>query len=235
MIDNYIVNRTDQMLTLMRPDGKTIPLTLGSVVSADVLDIIASGMVTLRITPPVGKGEGSQPTGDSTQGKVITAQTNVPMSEGDRVTLQVIGGDKEIRLKFLGVSQAQTTLPRMQLDTLQQRLQSLLSEFSGSRLTSADFQQLSAVLKAIPPGIKDNFPEFSQLEKLMPDMEQMNGQALKTSVEGSGVLLETRLKLAVLQEFKSSPEAFVARDALSNVIKDATRALEGIHDIESQC
>jgi len=42
-----------------------------------------------------------------------------------------------------------------------------------------------------------SFPQFLALERIMPEIEKLNSEVLKKSVENSGVLFETKLKLAV--------------------------------------
>ncbi|MBF0319549.1 MAG: flagellar hook-length control protein FliK [Nitrospirae bacterium] len=216
--DNIVISRTDNVVTLTRPEGRPIALVSGDVISADVLDIIESGLIMLRITPPAGKGEG-------TQGSVLMARTNVQLAEGDRISLEVLGGDKEVRLRLMGTEQFPSSTSTV--DTIQQKIQSALSELSGARLTSSDVQNLKGLLNTIPGLVRSNNPEFKMLEAMMPAMERLNAQTLRTSVEGSGVLFETRIKLAALQELKNSPEVLMAKNALNSIMQTA---VDGIND-----
>ncbi|WP_420265097.1 hypothetical protein, partial [Candidatus Magnetominusculus dajiuhuensis] len=230
-VDNIVVGKGDNVVVLARPDGKPIALVSGDVVTADVLDIISSGLVMLRITPPAGKGEGSG---------VLLARTDVPLSEGDRIALKVLGGDKDISLKFMGIESSQSSIststppsanaaastPVPAAVTIEQRIQGLLTELAGARLTSTDFQALQKVLTNIPASVKDNYPEFKMLASLAANMEQLNEQSLRASVEGSGVLFETNMKQAAVAELNYAPDVVTAKNALNAVVQQAIEAFQ---------
>ncbi|MBF0591019.1 MAG: flagellar hook-length control protein FliK [Nitrospirae bacterium] len=225
MIENYGVAKTDNLVTILRIENKPVTLLSGDVMTADVLDVIESGMVMLRITPPPGRGAGIQ-------GGVITAKTNVPLNEGDKVILEVIGGDKEVKFKFLGLenegqeSGGQEAPPETPLDSLQQRVSNLLSELSGAKLDSEDLQTLKDAFASIPTSIKSNYPEFSMFSKFTPGIEQIDANLLKSALEGAGVFFETKLKTSVMQEIRQAPEVALAKDTLHGVINVATLGLE---------
>ncbi|MEO5357724.1 MAG: flagellar hook-length control protein FliK [Nitrospirae bacterium YQR-1] len=188
MIGNVVLSNTDNMVLFSPSEGKAVALALGDIISADVLDIIESGMVTLRITPPVGKAL-------DLQGGTLLAYTNVPMSEGDRIDLQVVGTGSEVRLRFLGVEskpEGETT------DPANARIQQTVNKLSDARIDTSDFKSLKDMLSAIPERVKNTFPEFGRLEQIMPDIKNMSVSALKSNIEDSGILFETRLKEAAL-------------------------------------
>ena len=217
MIDNFVVTQTNNFLTLTRPEGRGGTFRLGEVLTADVLDVIESGMVTLRITPPVGRGleggglEGGRPEGGGPEGggletrgsMLIRARTSVAMDKGDRVLLEVMGADKDVRLKFLGVSMgrdAEAAAPQRAAVSMEQKIQTLLGELSGSKLSGAQFKDLQEVFAKFPQGLKNAFPEFKALEAALPEIEKLNAGIFKDAVEDTGVLFETRLKFAAAQK-----------------------------------
>ncbi|MEO5359795.1 MAG: flagellar hook-length control protein FliK [Nitrospirota bacterium] len=245
---NVVVNKGETVVLLARPDGKPISLVSGDAVSADVIDIIDSGLVMLRITPPLGKSE-------DTQGAVLLARTNVPLSEGDRITLKVMGGDKEINLKFMGFESPQspvsavttaashttTPVPVVTTDpasapaptvvTVAQKVQLLLSELTDARLSSSDFQALHKILTDIPSSVKNKYPEFKMLESLIPDMEQLNAQTLRASVEESGILFETNVKQSAIQELDNAPDVVLAKNTLNAIVQ---KAVEGFQNPQTE-
>jgi hypothetical protein len=231
MIDNFIVTQTNNLLTLTRPEGRGGTFRLGEVLTADVLDVIESGMVTLRITPPVGRGlegqgkgldttggepqsggletRGAETRGAETRGAMLVrARTSVPMDKGDRVLLEVMGADKDVRLKFLGVSTGReaeaAAPPQGGPPSVEQKIQTLMGELSGSKLSVPQFKGLQEVFAKLPESLKNAFPIFRALEAALPEIEKLNAGMFKNAVEDTGVLFETRLKFATAQ---NSPQA----------------------------
>lgn len=70
----------------------------------------------------------------------------------------------------------------------------MASDLSATRMPAGDARQLQQMFRAFPESVKASIPGFALLEG-GAGMEGLNGQALKEAVEGSGVLLETKLKL----------------------------------------
>ncbi|MBF0517430.1 MAG: hypothetical protein HQK97_10000, partial [Nitrospirae bacterium] len=243
-VDNIGANKGGNVVLLARPDGRPISLVSGQAVTAEVVNTVGSGLVMLRITPQSGNS------GD-TQGALLLAKTNVALNAGDQISLKVIGGDKDISLKFVGFEsrapqpqpvssaapesapalpttpeQASTTTAPATVQTVAQKVQLLLSELSGARLTSTDFQDLQKLLTNIPSNVKNQFPEFRQLASAMPDIQQLNAQTLKTAVEGSGVFLETNVKQSALQELSNAPDVVMAKDTLNSIVQKAVEAFQ---------
>ncbi|MBF0343045.1 MAG: flagellar hook-length control protein FliK [Nitrospirae bacterium] len=225
MIQNYGITKSDSLVTVLRTENKQVTLLSGDVLTADVLDVIESGMVMLRITPPVGRGA-------SAQGGVVTAKTNVPLNEGDKVVLEVIGGDKEVKFKFLGLDKGKGTDIESPLDSFRQKLYGLLSGLAGDKLSSEELQALRANFNSIPTSIKNNYPEFALLSKFMPDIEQIDASLLKSALEAGGVLFETKLKATALQEMKQAPDVVILKETLHGVINVATLGLEELKSLK---
>ncbi|WP_081853545.1 flagellar hook-length control protein FliK [Candidatus Magnetobacterium casense] len=231
MIENYGLAKSDSIVTVLRTESRPITLLSGDVMMADVLDVIESGMVMLRITPPPGKGAG-------VQGGVVTAKTNVPLNEGDKVVLEVLGSGKEVKFRYLGTEKGeqetggQETPTKTPLEQLQLRVFSLLSELSDAKLQSEDLKTLKAAFDAIPVSIKSNYPEFSMFSKFAPDIEQIDANLLKSVIEGAGVLFESKLKTAVMQEIKQAPDVLLAKETLHGVINVATLGLEELQGLK---
>ncbi|MBF0472811.1 MAG: flagellar hook-length control protein FliK [Nitrospirae bacterium] len=208
MIDANAPLRVDNIIRVERPVGETVSFHTGTIVNAEVMDIIGSGMVMLKISPPAGKSEGLE-------GKTIKAKTLVPLSKGDLIILEAHKDDEGLRFKIIGRNvqwleaeepmdsaeiiscELPETLPKG-AETLPPKFLELFKNMCSFRLKSGDFKILKDMLNSIPQLLKDNFQEFDALQNLLPEIEDMNTKFFKKIVETSGVLYETRLKLLAL-------------------------------------
>ncbi|MCI4625550.1 MAG: flagellar hook-length control protein FliK [Candidatus Magnetoovum sp. WYHC-5] len=193
MIENYVIITNNLQVTTERPDLKLLDFRVGQIISADVMDIIESGMVALQIIPPIAKRE-------SVQGKLISAHTDVHLSEGDRISLKVIGTGKEIKFKFLGIENKENKITdedsteNVAVNTLLDKLEKKLATLSNSKLNASDLHEIKQLFSKIPDNLKTIYPELKSLERLLPQIEQISPHSLKIQVDDSGILLETKLK-----------------------------------------
>ncbi len=192
-MENPAITRSDHFLPLLKPEGKGLSLKIGTLIKAEVMEMIESGMVTLRITPPANKGE-------HIQGQIIRANTHIPMRKGDSVLLEVSGSEKDLKMSFLGTLTRHPVAPKKVPRSIPEKILKIFSDLSASRLKGKDFNTIKEFFRAMPEGLKETYPEFRTLEKLMPRIEHLTTKILQQSIEDSGVLLETRLKLEVLKE-----------------------------------
>jgi hypothetical protein len=176
------VARLDNTLTFLSPAGDGFRLKIGDVVRADVLSLLEDGTVSIRITLENGKSG------------VVTAQSRVPLDAGESVLLGVTGGEREIALRFLGVVRAPGD-GAASPPGLPGAYRALAAELAAFRLTASDARGVDRQFRSLPESVKESVPGFAVLEG-SAGMDALDGAALKKSVEGSGVLLETRLKLA---------------------------------------
>ncbi|MCL2102692.1 MAG: flagellar hook-length control protein FliK [Syntrophorhabdaceae bacterium] len=176
-------------------------LRAGDLVKADILSFSSDGTVSIRITRETGESA------------MLSARTQVPFEEGESVLLRVTSDSEgEIRLRFVGMADGGSGKAGAEATS------------SPARMPLIDIRQLQAIFRAFPESVKASIPGFSLLER-GPPAEGLTGQALKSAVEGSGVLLETKLNL--------QPNAFVAgadqKEALLRVgaaMRDAGRSTE---------
>lgn len=195
MIDANAPIKIDNIIRVERPVGDTVSFRTGDIVKAEVMDIIGSGMVMLKITPPAGRSEGLE-------GKIIRAKTLVPMEKGDSVTLEA--DDDGLRFRLIernphGVeAQPSESHVPQPFDGIPKKLMDILTNMSLFRLKSGDYKILKDMLDSIPSLIKDNFPEFKTLSSLIPNIEELDSGFFKGLVETGGVLFETRLKMLAL-------------------------------------
>jgi hypothetical protein len=174
-------------------------LEIGDIIKAEVMNVIDSVTVSLRMLPVSGKGA------------VIQAKSDISLSKGDNILLKVVGGEKEIRLQLVGMSADNKLKVSQAADDIPQAVLKMFAELSGSRVKNSELNLVREMFRSLPESIKAAYPEFKTLEKLMPEIEKLNSNLLKDSVEGSGVLFEARLKLAVKELMQNSKGDALAR------------------------
>ena len=178
-----LIVTNDNLYSFYRSFGKALSWSVGDIVRAEVINVMSSGSVALRVT---------QENGESA---IITAKSQVPLSAGSQVLLKVSGGEGEIRLQLVSTATEGSLINNQPPETMPARLLKILTDFSGLRLSSGDIQLIKDAFEKIPERLRVAIPEFKALAELMPQVEELNAGLLKQSVEGSGVLLETKLKL----------------------------------------
>jgi len=175
------VARIENALAFRSSSWEGLKLRIGDLVKADILSLSADGTVSIRITRESGESA------------MLLARSQVPFEEGESVLLKVTtNGEGEVRLRFVGMADGGEG---------EKAGSAIASSPASARMLLTDIRQLQAIFRAFPESVKASIPGFSLLEK-GPSAEGLTGQALKNAVEGSGVLLETKLKL--------QPDAIVA-------------------------
>jgi hypothetical protein len=167
---------------------------VGATLTAEVLDGRAPGMIALRIARLDGKES------------LLEARTTVPLTAGDVIRIKVLEGGAEIRLQLLPPE----TSPSPEAE-MRQAVLGMLDRLSAARLTGRELALLRQLFGRIPETLLREYPELEALARLMPDVERLNAEALRSSVEGSGVLFETRLKLAAQEYLRSGDGALLKR------------------------
>ncbi|HET6516095.1 MAG TPA: flagellar hook-length control protein FliK [Thermodesulfovibrionales bacterium] len=188
-MDSSSIDRIGGILTLVKPTGRTLSFVIGDTLKADVLNMVKDGTVSLRI----GR-------------EIISAKSEIPLTKGDMVLLKVLGFEGDLKLQFLGVEsksisqniEPQKSLPQDGQSAIPARIFTMLSGLSDAELSGRDVRLLTEIFRSLPEKVRSDFPELKLLEDTLPEIEGLNNQLLKTSVENSGILFETKLKLAAL-------------------------------------
>lgn len=126
MINFKITGQTDGNLTVESSPGKTVLLSPGETVRAEVIGVLPSGSVSLKI-----------------KGEVITAKTAVPLQQGETAFFRVAdspASPNELRLRFLGYEEAseQNAVP--------------LKDF----MSSPEGQTLAGLIQELSDSLPDN-------------------------------------------------------------------------------
>lgn len=193
MINNIGIGDARNILTSTSAAGKGLSIKTGTILKAEVMDIAKDGNALLRIISAGTSKEAMQET-------VIKAFTEVPLTKGQKIYLEVLGGKDNIKMQFIGDME---NSPAPLQKNIPVKILDMLAKLSEARLSSSEFKDLMNMLKSLPESVKTVIPEFKGLEKLLLDAKQLNDNVLRAFVENSGVAFETKLKVAVLNDPKS--------------------------------
>ncbi len=184
------------LISVEKIAGKPVALRLGDVLRAEVVDLLSTGGVTLKID-------------DS----YVTARTEVPVRENSSVFVKVLGsggpGGKELRLQFLGYAgesgggEGQAKIPSCTaLNGLMRELAGVLAAEEGY---ARDFTGIAErLLKALPSDNAVSLPK--EMRSQLQDLLKAGLGSVRTSIqERVGGLLEL---------LKSDPESRTVLNAL---------------------
>lgn len=155
-MDNSPAGRIGELFTLIKPTGKALSLRINEIVKAEILNILQSGSVSLRV-----------------KGNIIKAETNIPVTKRGEVFLRVVGGDKNIKLQFLGYADENPLVSQDETNGLQNKIFKAISEFVGARLKSSDIKLIENLVKSLPENVKASYPEFKTLEMFLPKIQEL--------------------------------------------------------------
>jgi hypothetical protein len=213
MINFKITNNFDGMITVIKPVGKPIPLSVGEIVKGDVMDILPAGGVTLKI-----------------KGSFITARTDMPMQKDTQVMLKVLGtsdSPNELRLQFLGEAGNLQESGSNKSEALGRFLQA----FSGANAKSLSSDMIEGLLKTLPSDVNAMPKDLKlQLQVLLQDSLKATGQDMQTRLDSLLKDLQGLVKNdALLQGLKLSISVSVDKllsDGMKGLLRDSGVALE---------
>lgn len=173
--------KSDNVITLISPSLKSISLKVNEIVNAEVLEVMDSGRISLRLK-----------TGNEQRGFIILAKTEIPLSKGDNLFLRVMDVRDVITLQFAGFAR-QGNMDAT--NNISAKIYNMLSELADSRLRTDEIISIKKILSSLPEAIKKAITELKGIDRILTEIENINQKILKDSIENSGVLFETRLKL----------------------------------------
>ncbi|MCX8069444.1 MAG: flagellar hook-length control protein FliK [Thermodesulfovibrionales bacterium] len=189
MINFRITDIQGGMLTIERPAGQAISLKLAEIVEAQVMEILPSGAVSLKV-----------------KGDQLIAKTQVPLQQGQTAFFKVTGlpiDGKDLMLQFIGFSKeeqvtdenfmsSQSSLsnktPLMpllkELQSLIEQLKSLKPEQISQSNKNIRLQELNAeILKGLPTDVQRLPKEIRlQIQQLLQDSLRLTGQSIQSKL-----------------------------------------------------
>jgi hypothetical protein len=174
------------LLTLKGQAGDASLLKSGTVVKAAVVDVSEDGNATLRLLLSGSK---------NMQGTLIRAKSEIPLTKGQNIFLEIFGGKNDLKMRFVGDSEASSqSAPR----NVPPKALNMLMQLLTARQSGPEARQLLDILKSIPDSIKNAVPEFRHLEKMMVALKQIDPAIVKAFSENAGIPIETRLNIALM-------------------------------------
>jgi hypothetical protein len=124
---------------------------------------------------------------------ILEARTDLPLKQGDILSLLVEEAGPEIRLRLL---QENGDGPV----SIRNSVLSALNELKDLKPAAEDMKVLGALIEALPQAVKESLPGLNALKKMMVSVEDLSDSTLKAAVRDSGVLLEAKLRFLMLGE-----------------------------------
>ncbi|MEW6600795.1 MAG: hypothetical protein AB1499_07475, partial [Nitrospirota bacterium] len=128
MIENPGIGSVQNLLTLTKASGREIAFKVGSIIKAQVIDINDKGDAVLRLTA-TGGGRGNL------QGAVISAYSEVPLTKGQNIFLEILGGKSNITMRFMGSSDSASEAAKQNIPV---KILDMLAQLSTSRAGNSE-------------------------------------------------------------------------------------------------
>lgn len=185
-----LANSARSLLTLTGRADSALAIKPGTIVNAEVIKISGVGTAVIRLAVPGGSN-------GIVQEMTIKTGPLIPFTKGQSIALEFIGGKDNVRMRFAGSTAAGTEVLQQNIPI---KFLDMLARLSESRLSTSEFKLFMNMMKSLPRNIKTSVPELRNLETLLSNTKQLDGNMLKAFVESSGVAFETKLKIAVLSD-----------------------------------
>ena len=203
MINFKISDLFEGLITVAKPLGKPISLNVGEIVKGEVMDLLPTGGVTLRI-----------------KGSVITARTDIPLQKNAEVMLKVIGtpsSPNELKLQFIGTAEKEDPgSSAFKGEALDRVLQDVSV---GAPRTPLSTEMIERLLKALPSDVNVLTKEIRlQIQNLLRESLKATGQDIQTRLDDLFKDLPTTLKnQASLQSVTVSIDKLLSEGAADNL------------------
>jgi hypothetical protein len=216
MINFKITGIDNTFISIEKPTGKAISLKLGEIVKAEVMDMLPTGGVTLKV-----------------KGDFITAKTDIPLEKGAiaffKVTDLPVEG-KDLKLQFMGytpesANEQEITLPYFNLKEspipkLIQELTNSLSDIKNPTVSGKEADSLTSKLQNINSEILKALP--SDINSLPKEVRMQLQNLLQASLKITGQSIQARLDNFISQ----LPEVIKNHPLVQNLTKDLTVSIE---------
>lgn len=192
MINFKPVQQNFEFFSIVKPLGASIPLSSGERVKADVVDILPSGGVVLRI-----------------KDSYITVKTEIPLTKENQLLLKVLElKDNTLRLQILDIKSNKSQLTEGLNQILKTNPELLVQSFE--KLPPQTQREVIAFLQSQIKPIPVEKLNYS----LNP--ENINPENLKKAVENSGIFFENK----ILKILNTNQELLDTINRLPDKLKD---------------
>ncbi len=192
------------------PQESTVQVTQKNVIALQTGETVQAEVLTVTETAVAIRMKNS----------VIEARTNLPLKEGEVLSLLVEQTGQDIQLRVL---QGNDGSP----GSFKSAILAALDTLKGLEPASNDIEILTSFIANASEEIMQTLPGLNILEKLMPSVEVLSGNVLKSAVEGSGVFFETKLRLLLSEPEQDSPTVNgKIQDLVNNDMKAALLSLQ---------
>lgn len=172
-----------------------IALQLGEIVQAEVLTVTDT-MVAVRM-----------------KSTILEARTNLQLKEGEVLSLAVEEAGQQIRLRVVPSEEQPAGAIRSTIMTA-------LAALKDLKPAAGDLKVLSWFIGHASQGLKEQLPELTALERLLPAFDGLSGPALKKAVQDSGVFFEAKLRLLAA----GAQDGLIHRPLLAASVRDDLKA-----------
>ncbi|MEJ5172804.1 MAG: hypothetical protein WHT47_03745 [Hydrogenothermaceae bacterium] len=180
----------------MKPLGASISLSTGETVKADVVDILPSGGVVLRI-----------------KDSYVTVKTEVPLTKENQLLLKVLELKNDfVRLQIVDIKAKQTQISENIKQILQTNPELLILSFDKLP-PQTQKEVINFLQNQLKNSILENFPK---LETAI-NPQNLTAETLKKAVENSGIFFENKL----LNLYKNIESLKTYTENLPTGIKDS--------------
>jgi hypothetical protein len=214
MINFKIADLSAGVITVIKPVGKPISLNVGEIIKADVMDLLSSGGVTLRI-----------------KGSYITVRTDIPAQKDSQIMLKVLASPSEpneLRLQFVGY--ADNDQPGA-TGSRNDALNRLVNEMSGLNAKNLSAEKIANLIKTLPADISQIPKDVkAQLLSILQEGLQVTGRDIQSRIDALfrdlPALFKSQTFIQGLQlDVVASAEKLLS-DGLKGLLRDTGIALE---------
>ena len=188
LISNY------EYFQIVKPLGKSIHLKAGETVKAEVIDILPTGGVVLRM-----------------KGGMLTVQTEIPLQKDTSLLLKVLNSpstDHKLKIQILGVLGRDDSLQFLNIQqgkikdiislisssqTLKESmLETLFSLSKGEDITQKERSLIAQLLSGILKNESITLPSI--FKNIFPHIKDLTPEKLKEALINSGIFFENKIK-----------------------------------------
>ncbi|WP_456382937.1 flagellar hook-length control protein FliK [Persephonella sp.] len=209
-INNY------EFFQIVKPLGKSIHLRAGETVKAEVIDILPTGGVVLRM-----------------KGGVMTVETDIPLQKDTSLLLKILNTpttDHRLKIQIIGVLDKNNTL--QVLNFQQTQLRDILSLLESSpqlkesilnflfqtgleNISRMSQKEASLLANLLSAGLKTVKPPVQELEvarQLFPNIQNLQPEKMKELIAATGIFFENKLKKKDLKGLERDLKGLLLRE-----------------------